>query len=308
MNRISTFIIIAMTAVCASAQNRTLRQQNFPVALSMTDENIEWQRDIYREISLYDNENAGLYCPAEESAKQKGLFTSLFYLAVSGKIPVYKYSIDGNEVFNSSGRADIKDILTNHHIFFEEDSDHIVIDWDDVPAQEVVTYYIKEGVYYDLTNSSFRIKVLALCPVIVEDGEFSIEPMRYPLFWVEFKDLEPYLHDLTIIADYKNMAMSMPMTDYFTLNKYKGSIYKVSNPFGYTLRQMVDSDSDYVAAQKRIEAELKRVTRTTYNTYYVEKDARTKEEGEKLAADKPKKNLFAWLTKPFKGKKKSSNK
>ena len=270
MNRITTFIIIAMTAVCAAAQHRTLRQQNFPAALPKTDENTEWQRDIYREVSVYDDANAGLYCPSELTASRQGLFTTVFNLAVEQRIPIYRYAIDGNETFNEAGRADIRDVLRNHRIFFTEQNGQISIQEEDIPASDVVLYYIKEGVYYDYSNSSFRVRVLALCPVLVEEGEFSLEPTRYPLFWVEYADIEPYMDGLNIIPDYTNTAMVMRMSDYFTLNRYKGSIYKVSNPFGRTLRQTAPTDSAYAAAQQQVEREIQRLTRTTYNTYYTE--------------------------------------
>lgn len=269
MKRFSNFLILSLFAVNALAQNQvTLRQQNFPMAVTTEEDNIEWQRDVYREINLTEEENEGLYCPVEPTPNQKGLFTMLFKLAVNRLVPIYKYNIDGNEVFNDVTKADIKDVLINHHIFYQEEDGQIIVDQNDVPAQEVTLYYLKEGVYYDLTNSSFRRKVLAICPVLIEEDGIDSEKTKYPLFWMEYKDIEPFIKDLTIIPSYRNKSMVMPMTDYFTLNKYKGSIYKVANAFGLTLRQTVESDSAMVVEQQRIERELKEIQKTTYNTYY----------------------------------------
>lgn len=274
MKQLSILPALAVIAISTAAQEQvTLRQQNFPVAMPMEDENIEWQRDIYREIDLTEHENAGLYCPTLPTEKQKGLFTKILDLAITRQIPIYRYNIDGNEAFTEDNKTDIRDVLDNHHITYHQEEGIITVEPDDIPAQQVMTYYIKEGVYYDLTNSTFRIKVLGLCPVLVEEGEYG-QDIRYPLFWVLYKELEPFLKDLPVIADYRNKAMVMSMTDYFTLNRYKGNIYKVSNPFGRTLRQMVDSDSAYIAAQQRIERELKRITKTTYNTYYNQREQR----------------------------------
>lgn len=296
-----------LLAAGAWSQNQvTLRQQNFPTALPMVEDNVEWQRDVYRELDLRDSRNAGLYCPAEPSRYQQGLFTKLFQLAVTGMVPVYKYNIDGNEVFNEATRAEIRDILTNHRIYFEENSGRIIVDKNDIPAQEVLTYYVKEGVYYDLTNSSYHIRVLALCPVLEEDDEFSDGPTKYPLFWVEYKDLEPYLKDIMIIPDYGNSAMRMNMTDYFTLNRYRGDIYKVANAFGYTLRQQVESDSALVREQKRIEDELKEVRRPTYNTYYQPAKAAEKRQ-EKMPEQKPRRR-WPWQRKDAVREKETTNK
>lgn len=269
MKRLASLFIMAAFAAGAWSQNQvTLRQQNFPTALPMVEDNVEWQRDIYRELDLHDDRNAGLYCPVEPTKYQQGLFMKLFQVAVARMIPVYKYNIDGNEVFNDATRVDIADILTNHHIYFEENNGMITVEPSDIPASEVLSYYIKEGVYYDLSNSSFRVRVLAICPVITEDDEFTDGPTKYPLFWVEYKDLEPYIKDIMIVPDYRNRSMRMNMTDYFTLNKYHGDIYKVANAFGFTLRQQCETDSALKAEQQRIEREIRGVRHTTYNTYY----------------------------------------
>lgn len=295
MKRFSVLIILTTLTIRLLAQNQiTLRQQSYPVSLPTEDENIEWQRDIYREVNLTDDENVGLYCPIEPIKNQEGLFKEIFNLAINKIIPVYRYNIDGNEVFNEDNKADICDILKNHHIFYREENDKIIVEDIDIPAQQIMTYYIKEGMYYDITNSTFRIKVSALCPVLVDDEEYNGET-RFPLFWVLYKDLEPYIKSLPIIPNYNNSAMVMSMTDYFTLNKYKGKIYKVSNPFGKTLRQMCDSDSAYVAAQQRIERELKRVTKTTYNTYYEKSESLTQIQNKEIT--KPRRRLFPWQKK-----------
>ena len=268
MIRLSKLLILSMLAVTTMAKGQiTLRQQSFPVALPMTDDNVEWQRDVYRDILLTDEHNAGLYSPTEPSPNQKGLFTTLFALAVNRMIPVYKYVIDGNEVFNEVTKMDIKDVLTNQHIYFTEEDGSIVVEPEDIPSSEVMEYYIKEGVYYDLTNSSFRIRVLALCPVLIIEDDFTDGPTKYPLFWVEYKDLEPFIEGLTIIPDYGNRAAAIPMTDYFTLNRYKGKIYKVSNAFGHTLMQQCGSDSLLEVRQQQLERELRGVRTKTYNTY-----------------------------------------
>ena len=49
----------------------------------------------------------------------------------------------------------------------------------------------------------------------------------------------------------------MSMDDYFTLNMYRGKIYKTNNAQGKTLIQLCDGDTTKLSAeQKRIEKEL----------------------------------------------------
>ena len=50
----------------------------------------------------------------------------------------------------------------------------------------------------------------------------------------------------------------MSVDDYFTLNQYKGQIYKTNNMLGESLAKICGNDSTKLSAeQKRIEAELK---------------------------------------------------
>jgi hypothetical protein len=48
----------------------------------------------------------------------------------------------------------------------------------------------------------------------------------------------------------------MSADDYFTMNMYKGKIYKTNNMLGKTLAQYCTTDSAMNAEQKRIEGEL----------------------------------------------------
>jgi hypothetical protein len=116
---------------------------------------------------------------------------------------------------------------------------------------------LKESAYYDQANASFRIKVLALCPVMMRDDDWGGEATQYPLFWVKYADLEPFLTRQTMMASSLNNAAMMSMDDYFTLNMYRGNIYKTNNAQGKTLIQLCDGDTTKLSAeQKRIEKEL----------------------------------------------------
>ena len=94
-------------------------QISFPTAVDMP-ENVVWRRDIYREINLEDDANAGLYYPVEPQGKQVNLFTYIFKLAQNGYIPIYEYPTDGSDVFEESSQIEMKTMLENYHIFYEE--------------------------------------------------------------------------------------------------------------------------------------------------------------------------------------------
>ena len=239
-------------------------QLTFPTAVEMPEE-VVWRRDIYRELDLTEDANAGLYFPVEPQGRQLNLFTYIFKLAQNGYVPVYEYPTDGSDNFSDEAKVEMKTILDNYHIFYEEQNGKLKVDNSDIPSAEVKKYYLKESAYYDQANSSFHIKVLALCPVMLREDDFGGESTQYPLFWVKYDDLEPFLNRQTVMASSLNNAATMSMADYFTLNSYKGKIYKTNNAQGKTLLQLCNGDADKLSAeQKRIEAELAAFHKTIF--------------------------------------------
>lgn len=274
MKRLLFITIIALAAGAASAQPKMRRSQAaakqvqqasgqmtrraqlmFPTTIDMP-EDVVWRRDIYREIDLMKDANAGLYYPVEPIGRQLNLFAYVFKLALNGYIPVYEYRLDGNEAFTDSAKVQMKTVLDNYHIFYEESNGKVRVDNSDIPSAEVKSYYLKESAYFDQANSSFHRKVIAICPVMTRDDDFGGEPSKYPLFWVKYSDLEPFLSRQEVMTSNLNNAATMSMADYFTLNRYEGSIYKTNNMLGRTLAQYCTTDSALTKEQRRIEAEL----------------------------------------------------
>ena len=240
-----------------SQQLSTRAQLSFPTAQTMS-EDVVWRRDIYRELDLTEDANAGLYYPVEPIGSQMNLFTYIFKLMMTGNIKVYEYRLDGNEVFSDDARVAQKAFLDNYHIYYEKDQNgRTHIDNSDIPSREVRGYYIKESAYYDQSTATFHTKVLALCPIMSREDDFGDGAAKYPLFWVKYDELAPFLAKQTIMTSDKNNAATMSVDDYFTMNKYRGKIYKTNNMLGRTLAQYCPNDSAMTKEQKRIEAELK---------------------------------------------------
>ena len=249
------------TAQKSNANTMTTRAQlSFPTQAPMS-EDVVWRRDIYREVDLHDDANAGLYYPKEPVGTQMNLFTYMFKLmmrgAKNGGISAYEYRLDGNELFNDSSRVQIKTVLDNFHIYYEEKDGKIRVDNSDIPSAEVKLYYLKESAYYDQANSSFHRKVQAICPVMLREDDFGGEASKYPLFWVKYADLAPFLSRQSVMTSNLNNAATMSMEDYFTLNRYEGKIYKTNNMLGRTLAQYCPTDSAMAKEQQKIELELK---------------------------------------------------
>lgn len=243
-----------------NADNVTLRSQiSFPTSAGM-NEDVVWRRDVYRELNLNDDANAGLYYPAESSGSQMNLFTYIFKLMMVGPshggINVYQYRLDGNERFTDDALVKPLTFLDDHHIFYERTDRGVHIDDSDIPSSEVKEYYIKECSYYDQISATFHTKIIALCPIMERADDFGDGTTKYPLFWVKYDDLAPLLAKRTIMVSNINNAAMMSLDDYFTMNRYKGKIYKTANMQGRNLAQYCKNDTALNKEQLRIENEI----------------------------------------------------
>ena len=247
----------------------------YPTAVAVPEE-VSWRRDVYRELDLRLDENAPLYYPEAPKDGQQNLFFTLFRLLNVGRIPAYNYKTDGTEHFDRANRMHFKDMLDRYEIFYEVDSAKRAINVSDadVPGQEVLSYFVKESSYYDQNTATFHTRIVALCPVLHRAAdEFTYESMsfddeeemegddtpsmqKYPMFWVKFEDIEPYISKLMIMTSNKNQAAKMSVADYLATNKYKGKIYMTTNLQNKAIMDYCKTDSAVQKEQKRIEKEV----------------------------------------------------
>ena len=227
-------------------------------------EDVVWRRDVYRELDLNDDANAGLYYPTEPVGTQMNLFTYLFKLIMAGPrhggIAAYSYDVNsGNERFDESLRIQPLKFLDDYHIFYERGDRGVHIDDSDIPSAEVKGYFIKESAYFDQVSATFHTKVQAICPVMYREDDFGDGVTKYQLFWVKYDDLAPFLSKQTIMTSNLNNAATMSLDDYFTTNAYRGKIYKTTNMLGKTLAQVAGGDTAKLSReQSRIEKEIER--------------------------------------------------
>lgn len=277
-------VVIMLASVTVSAQPQARRKANaqatqkksnantmterallsFPTQQKMS-EDVVWRRDVYRELDLTKDDNAALYYPVEPVGSQMNLFTYMFKLMLSGQVPAYEYRIDGNESFEADARVKPLAFLDNYHIFYERKDGKLKLDNSDIPSREVKSYYVKESSYFDQRAATFHTKVVALCPIMSRADDFGDGVAKYPLFWVKYDDIAPFLSKQMIMTSNLNNAAMMSVDDYFVKNKYRGTIYKTNNMLGETLVKNdatdIDGNSDQQKAveaeQKKIEAQLK---------------------------------------------------
>lgn len=285
----------------------------FPTSAQMP-EDVVWRRDIYRILDLTKDANAPLYYPVEPSGKNQNLFTYMFRLWLSDRLPVYEYKLDGNESFEKKdclkGDSAKEAFLSRYRIYYERQGGKIVVPESDIPSAQVKRYYIKESSYFDQQSATYKTRVTALCPVMIEGDEFMLDSdmggTPKPLFWVNYDDLATYLSRMPLMASNLNNVTNMTAADYFTLNKYDGKIYKTNNLQGKLLQDYCATDSAMTKEQERIEKQLTDFEHNIWSR--PEQPDTTSEVTDSLAAEQPAKKPSARRSTPEKSSTKKSTK
>ncbi len=215
-----------------------------------------WSRIIYRYIDLTKEANAPLYHPTTPTAGQQNLFTLIFRLLQENRIRAYEY-LDGREEFTEAYLVSFPELLTRFGITHETGNGTISVSDADMPSNEVTGYYLKEAYFFDSATSGFRVRPLALCPILVRQEEYASADTRYPLFWVAYQELEPYTRRMPLMASTLNNSMDESMDDFFRKRSYQGEIYKTGSPGNRSIAQYTSTPEEMKAEQERIEQELR---------------------------------------------------
>lgn len=239
----------------------TQRMQAFYEEQPTSEADLSWMRVIYRELDLNEVKNAPLYFPEEPTEDGENLFRIIMRLLASNSIPAYEY-LDGREVFTEAYRIKVKDMLDRFHVLYTEakgsteKNPKFTIEESDVPCNEVLSYYILERWQMDSRSNRMRTIVEAICPVLHRSGDFGGEPIKYPMFWVKFDAIRPYLTQQNIFIDDDNNLAKYTYDDFFQLAMYEGEIYKTRNLRNKSMMQLYPDPDDRKRAQDSIQNRL----------------------------------------------------
>lgn len=244
-----------------SAPNITDRMQSFFEKKESSDADLVYKRDIWRRIDLTKDVNAPLYFPEDVIDGQENLFRLILRLVTEGKIPAYEY-LDGREVFTDKYKVNVGDMLDRFSIYYQKADNstsknpRYTIEEADVPTNQVLNYYIIEKWEFDKRSNKMKTTVEAICPVLNKVGDFGGET-RYPMFWVKFDALRPYLaSNYVFLSDDNNLA-KYSLDDFFNLGMYEGDIYKTKNLRNLSLNQMFPDPDDMKQASDSIDNRLR---------------------------------------------------
>lgn len=245
----------------AGSPGVTERMQQRFTTQETSDADKMWMRVIYRDLKLDNPKNTPLYYPEEVIDGQENLFRIIMRLVADNQIPVYEY-LDGKEIFTDQYKVKVADMLDRFHVLYSpakgstEKNPKFLIEEADVPANEVLSYFVLEKWEFDSRTNKTRRVVEAICPVLHRSDDFGGEAVRYPMFWAKMDNLRPYLTQQYIFVDDDNNLPKYTYADFFSRNMYDGDIYKTRNLANKSMMQLYPDPDDRQRAQDSIQNRL----------------------------------------------------
>ncbi|MBR5332728.1 MAG: gliding motility protein GldN [Muribaculaceae bacterium] len=239
----------------------TDRMQSFYEEEPKSEADLMWMRVIYRQLDATTENNAPLFFPEEKTEDQENLFRIIMRLLANNQLKAYEY-LDGREIFTDEYCIKVKDVLDRFHVLYDvakgstEKNPKFTIDDSDVPANEVLSYYILERYEFDSRSNKMNVCVEAICPVLHRSGDFGGDAVKYPMFWVKLQDIRPWMAQQYIFTSDDNNLAKYTYDDFFLLNMYKGDIYKTRNLQNKSMMQLYPNEEALKHAQDSIQSRL----------------------------------------------------
>ena len=246
----------------------TDRMQGFFEQKDPHDADLQYMREIYRELDLNKPANTPLYYPEDVIDGQQNLFRIILGQVIDDKLPAYEY-LDGREIFTDQYKVKVGEMLDRFGIYHQEakgstaKNPKYTIEEADVPTSQVLNYYILEKWEFDRRSNRMKTRVEAICPVLTRSGDFGGEA-RYPMFWVKFDQLRPWLAQQYVFLSDDNNLPQYSLDDYFNLGMYDGEIYKTRKLRNLSMAQMYPDEDQLKHAQDSIDNRLRNYGKNLY--------------------------------------------
>lgn len=244
---------------------------NLPTAYDMKDltpieyvspraDDIYWQKVVYRVLDLRERMNYPLYYPIVPVDGRESFFTILFKLINDKKVPAFRFDFD-TEKFGKDQLIDFEEeFLKKFEVIYKTKVNPTTkvktfeVEESDIPNVDVIKYFIKEVWFFDKNSSTFNVKIIAICPVMITDR--GVGTQSFPLFWIPFDNLRPFLVQREVMITDKNNGARMSYDDLFIKRRFASNIYKESNLQNRMILDYNSTPEDVKREQMRIKTDI----------------------------------------------------
>ena len=244
---------------------------NLPTSYEMEDltpiefvnprpDDIYWQKVVYRVLDLREKMNYPLYYPEDPKNGRESMFSIIFKLINEKKVPAFRFDY-ASEKFSKDNMIDFEEeILKKFEIIYKTKVNKTTkektfeIEDADIPNREVIKYYMKEVWFFDKHSSTFNVKIISICPVLVTDRGVGIQ--SFPLCWIPFDNLRPFFVQREVMITDKNNGARMSYDDLFIKRRFASTLYKESNIQNRMILDYNATPEDVKREQMRIKTDI----------------------------------------------------
>ena len=213
---------------------------------------IVWQRTVFRVIDMRDRQNHRLYFPIRaDHPTHRNLFNVILDAVVNHGLTAYERGIEFMPRFDRPLTPE--DLRSNLQLRVEDEFDEnsylIGIDAFGAPyiiianfasyMRDQLKFVIKEEIFFNRHTSRLYSQIVAIAPLYIAHPHRQTVNLATAfhtsiLFWVPFKPLRPFLARQLIINP-TNSAQRFTFDDFFALRMFSSYILGGPNIMGRTL-------------------------------------------------------------------------
>lgn len=206
--------------------------------LNIRESDIMWKKRIWREIDFRQKMNQGFYYPTVNHEDWKNFITVILDGLKEGTIQAFEVEktdemltpISYNR-FMESQTDTTKKTQKRPYPPYEEYDTTIIHKFE---PSEVMRVQIKEDWYFDKQRSQLLVRIIAVCPVKMEDKDGAKVPQ--PMFWIPYESAREVFARAPFF-NRSNSAAQFSYDEIFSNRMFDSYIYKEENVYDRSIKE-----------------------------------------------------------------------